>query len=65
VASVLVDSNVLLDVLTGDRDWDAWSSKALEDVAERSTLVINPLICSEISIGLHRIPDIECQVRRE
>lgn len=65
MAAVLVDSNVLLDVLTADREWEAWSSKALEEVAERFTLVINPLIYSEVSIGFHRIEDLDAALPEE
>ena len=48
---VLVDSNVLLDVATNDPDWGEWSVGALAEVAERSTLMINPIIYAEVSIG--------------
>ena len=32
--NVLVDSNVLLDVLTEDPQWSAWSGEALAECAE-------------------------------
>ena len=57
--TVLVDSNVLLDVLTPDLDWEAWSSTALEDAAETSILVINPIIYAEVSMGFDRIEDLD------
>ena len=53
----LVDSNVLLDVLTEDRSWFAWSSEALARCADEGPLVINPLIFAEVSIGFDRIED--------
>jgi len=56
---VLVDSNVLLDVLTGDPAWCEWSSSALARVADGSTLVINPVIYAEVSIGFDRVEDLE------
>ncbi len=56
---VLVDSNVLLDVATGDPVWSSWSSQALAREAERSRLVINPLIYAEVSIGFGRIEELE------
>ena len=59
---ILVDSNVLLDVATGDPDWSMWSSRALEDAANEAPLVINPLIYSEVSIGFTRIEDLESAV---
>jgi hypothetical protein len=39
---VLVDSNVLLDILTRDPIWCDWSEGALIECAERSVLAINP-----------------------
>lgn len=56
---VMVDSNVLLDVLTEDKTWFAWSANKLAECAENSTLWINPVIYSEVSIGFDRIEDLE------
>ena len=58
-ATVLVDSNVLLDVATNDADWFAWSSEALETAADQAVLAINPIIYAEISIGFSRVEDLE------
>src|ERR1035441_4407655 len=46
---VLVDSNVLLDVISNDPVWSAWSASALAEAAEYATLVINPIIYAEVS----------------
>ncbi len=56
---VLVDSNVLLDVLTEDPLWFGWSADALANQAERDVLTINPIIYAEISVGFVRIEDLE------
>ena len=42
--AVLVDSNVLLDVLTADPAWGEWSAAALAAAADESTLAINPIV---------------------
>lgn len=55
----MVDSCVLLDVLTEDPDWFAWSSEALAAGADRGLLVINSIIYAEVSIGFERIEDLE------
>ncbi len=55
----LVDSNVLLDVLTEDRNWFAWSSEALARCANDGPLVINPLIYTEVSVGFDRIEELD------
>jgi len=59
MAGVLVDSNVLLDVLTEDAEWLGWSSEALARCADESGLVINPIVYAEVSIGFDRIEDVE------
>lgn len=56
---VLVDSNVLLDVLGNDPIWFPWSSEHLAQSVEESTVVINPIIYAEVSIGFHRIEEFE------
>ncbi len=48
---MLVDSNVPLDVATNDPNWSDWSERALAEVAEHTTLIINPIIYAEVSIG--------------
>lgn len=60
--SVLVDSNVLLDVATADPSWSPWSTSALEQAANEASLVINPLIYAEVSIRFTRIEDLELAI---
>lgn len=55
----LVDSNVLLDLLTEDEAWFEWSSTALARCADEGSLVINPLIYAEVSVGFERIEELE------
>ncbi len=59
MANILVDSNVILDVVTEDPRWYDWSAGQLEKLAESHTLVINPIIYSEVSIGFDRIEDLD------
>ena len=59
MVDVLVDSNVLLDVVTEDAVWFTWSSRQLEALADQHTLVINPVIYSEVSVGFERIEDLD------
>jgi predicted nucleic acid-binding protein len=55
----LVDTNVLLDVITQDRAWAAWSETALRKAAEHSQLAINPIIFAEVSMKFARVEDVE------
>ncbi len=56
---VLVDSNVILDVAQEDSRWGVWSRTALERAANEASLVINPLIYAEVSMGYERIEELE------
>lgn len=56
---MVVDSNVILDIVTEDKRWFTWSSDALAQYSETHTLVINQVIYTEVSIGFDRIEDIE------
>lgn len=56
---VLVDSNVLLDVLTEDPRWGGWASQVLARCADDAPLAINPIIYAEVSIRFDRIEDLE------
>jgi predicted nucleic acid-binding protein len=65
VKPVLVDSNVILDVATEDPTWSTWSVAALEAAAERSYLVLNPLVYAEVSIAFSRIEELEAALPPE
>ena len=61
---VLVDSNVLIDLAQQDSAWLDWSAEALARAADSASLVINPLIYAEVSVGFdsaeeldHHLPD--------
>ena len=56
---VLVDSNVLLDVLTEDARWLEWSSAVLASVSTTAALVINPIVFAEVSVAFARIEDVD------
>jgi predicted nucleic acid-binding protein len=54
----LVDTNVLLDILTEDAKWLDWSMEALGRAADSGPLVINPIIFAEVSVRFSRIEDL-------
>lgn len=56
--AVLVDSNVLLDILTEDPTWGRWSEETLAHCADTGLLVINPIIYAEVSVRFDRIEDL-------
>lgn len=57
--AVFVDSNVLLDVMTEDPQWFAWSSEILARCADSAVLVINPVVYAEVSIRFAAIEELE------
>jgi predicted nucleic acid-binding protein len=61
----LVDSNVLLDILTEDRAWQDWSANALAHAAESGPLCINPIVYSEVSVRFTTVEALEAALPRE
>src|SRR5438876_2821540 len=58
-AGTLVDSNVLLDILTEDPAWLEWSTHSLAAAAEAGPLYVNPIVYAEVSIRFSRVEDVE------
>ncbi len=56
---ILVDSSVILDIVTEDEDWFAWSAETLADNARSNILVINPIIYAEVSIGFEKLEELD------
>ena len=65
MSPTLVDSNVLLDVITEDEEWLDWSAAALARAADTSQLVINPIVYAEVAARFARIEDLEDTLPRE
>lgn len=57
--TVLVDSNVLLDIFTRDPNWFEWSSRQLTTYSKQDQLGINPIIYAEIAVGFGNAQDLE------
>ena len=55
----LVDSNVILDVMTEDDRWLDWSIEALATAAELGPLFVNQVVYAEISLRFSRIEDLD------
>lgn len=57
--TTLVDSNVIIDVVSEDAEWFEWSAAMLGASAQTGRLVINPIIYAEVSCGFDRIEDLD------
>lgn len=55
----LVDSNVLLDLVTDDQDWAEWSIEQLEAASLRGPLLINDVVYAELSVRYSRVEDLD------
>lgn len=56
---LLVDSNIILDLFLDDPDWADWSESALAQYSDATTLYINAIVYSEVSIGFEKIEELE------
>lgn len=59
MTATLIDSNVLIDVLTDDAEWFDWSAAMLSEAAERGPAVINPIVYAEVAAGFERIEELD------
>jgi len=64
MTAVLIDANVLLDLMTEDARWLAWSAEAIKRAADRYRLVINPIVYAEVSIRYSRIEELDAALPR-
>jgi predicted nucleic acid-binding protein len=46
----LVDSNVLVDILSGDREWSKWSTDQLERRTADGPIYFNEIVYSELAV---------------
>ncbi len=56
---ILVDSNIILDIVTEDPNWFDWSADKLNEYVQQTQLNINPIIYAEVSIGFEKIEELE------
>ena len=61
---LLVDSNVILDIFLDDPHWADWSATALANASNNSTLYINQIVYTEVSIGFNKIEELESALHK-
>lgn len=62
--ATLVDTNVLLDLVTDNADWADWSQRQLEAAAVRGQVLINDVVYAELSVGFLRIEEVDAVLSR-
>jgi len=59
VAIILIDSCIVTDLADPESAWFEWSASTLERMDQNNTMVINPIIYAECSVGFARIEEVE------
>ena len=59
---ILVDSNILLDIITNDPAWYDWSLAQLDGASLLGPLCINDVVYAEISVRYDRIEDLDAML---
>jgi len=59
---ILVDSNVIIDILTQDVAWHAWSSTALAEAADCDDIGINQIIYAEVAAGFRTRKELDAHL---
>jgi predicted nucleic acid-binding protein len=59
MAVILIDSCVVTDLADPESAWFEWSASTLERLDRNNTMVINPIIYAECSVGFERIEEVE------
>ena len=60
---ILVDTNVLLDLVTDNPDWAGWSQQQLDHAAAQDDLTINDIVYAELSIGYERMEELDAMIQ--
>ena len=55
----MVDTNVLFDLVTDDPVWADWSARQLRILSARGTLIVNPVVYAELSVGYDRVDEVD------
>lgn len=59
---VLVDTNVIVDILTDDPEWADWSSDAFCACSDHALMVIDTPVYAELAVRYGAVEDIEALI---
>jgi predicted nucleic acid-binding protein len=59
---ILVDSSVIIDVLSQDPLWRSWSEAALIHAANHDEIAINPIIYAEVASGFATMASLDAHI---
>jgi predicted nucleic acid-binding protein len=61
---ILVDTNVLLDLVTDDPVWAEWSQRHLHAAAAADELAINEVVFAELAVRYAAVEQVEAMLER-
>jgi predicted nucleic acid-binding protein len=68
---ILVDTNIIVDILSGDPNWSEWSIIAMRDHGAEDRLVVNEIIYAELAVRIpeeralsQALSNMNCQLER-
>jgi hypothetical protein len=60
---ILADTNILVDVVSGDPTWADWSEQHLTSAAAEDEFAINDVVYAELSVGYAEIEALDSMLR--
>ena len=60
---ILVDTNVLIDIVSDDPLWAEWSQRRLAAAATQDQLAINDIVYAELSVRYPTIEELDAMLR--
>jgi predicted nucleic acid-binding protein len=61
---IFVDTNILIDIATGNRAWADWSRRAMISARARGPLLINAIVYAEFAIGFEAQSDCDAEIEK-
>ena len=54
---ILVDSNILIDIFSHDKQWMSWSKESLAACSARDQIAVNQIVVAEVAPQFSRLQD--------
>jgi predicted nucleic acid-binding protein len=59
---IFIDTNVLIDIATGNPAWADWSRQAIASAHARGPLLINAIVYAEFAVGFEAQSDCDAEI---
>jgi predicted nucleic acid-binding protein len=61
---IFVDTNILIDIASGNPAWAGWSRHAIASAHARGPLLINAIVYAEFAIGFEAQSDCDAEIEK-